>query len=342
MPVDRAPDQPAERILTASRPVLTLRLSVAMCTCDGARHVGEQLDSIAAQTRPPDELVVFDDASVDQTASVIGRFAARAQFPVRLTVNRERLGSTRNFQNAVEAGEGEIIVLTDQDDVWRPDKLERLEAAFAATPAACIFSDAEIVDEHLRPLGYRLWEALRLDDRQQRLMAAGSAIDILLQRNVVTGATMAFRSGLRPLLVPIPPGWVHDGWIALLAAAVGGCMPLDEPLVLYRQHPSQQIGGAKATFRQQVATASRMDRAFFASLAENYAAARARLASSRTHRCPRAVIEDLDAKVTHSTRRARMRDGRRRRLSLILSELLSRRYWRYSGGWKSVAQDLFL
>jgi glycosyltransferase involved in cell wall biosynthesis len=323
--------------------VTALRLSVVMCTHNGARHVRAQLDSIAGQTRLPDELVAFDDASTDETVPIVRRFAAAAPFPVRLTVNPERLGSTPNFQNAIGAADGEIMVLSDQDDVWRPQKLERIESAFAAAAGAgCMFSDAEIVDDQLRPLGYRLWDALRLDRRQRRSLASGSGLAVLLQRNVVTGATMAFRADLRPLVLPIPPGWVHDGWIALLAAAVSGCVPLDEPLVLYRQHPSQQIGGAKATFRQQVATARQMDRAFFASLAENYDAARVRLANSRTHRCPPTVIEQLEAKVRHSTRRARMRDGRRLRLHLILGELLSRRYWRYSGGWKSVAQDLFL
>src|ERR687894_3003245 len=101
------------------------RFSVAMCTYNGARFVAEQLASVAAQTRPPDELVVCDDGSTDETCRLVEEFAARAPFPVRLFVNERNLGSTRNFGRAVALCEGDLVALSDQDDVWHPEKLER-------------------------------------------------------------------------------------------------------------------------------------------------------------------------------------------------------------------------
>src|SRR4030095_10826576 len=131
--------------------------SVAMCTYNGARYVGEQLDSIASQTRPPDELVVCDDRSSDETVQIVEQFAASAKFPVSLEVNSQNLGSTKNFEKAIEICEGDLIALADQDDVWVPSKLEIIEREFDAVPASgLVFTDAEVVDKNLRPLGVRL------------------------------------------------------------------------------------------------------------------------------------------------------------------------------------------
>src|SRR6266567_6944512 len=104
------------------------RISVAMCTYNGARFLREQLESIAAQSRLPDELVVCDDGSTDETVETIKAFVGRAPFAVRLEINSKNLGSTKNFEKAIGLCEGEIIALADQDDVWKPQKLAVLEA----------------------------------------------------------------------------------------------------------------------------------------------------------------------------------------------------------------------
>ena len=90
-----------------------LSLSIALAAYNGERFIGEQLDSIARQTRLPDDLVIFDDASTDTTVSIVRDFARHAPFPVRLQVNPERLGSTHNFEAAIHACGGEIIFLCD-------------------------------------------------------------------------------------------------------------------------------------------------------------------------------------------------------------------------------------
>jgi glycosyltransferase involved in cell wall biosynthesis len=93
-----------------------LRISVAMCTFNGGRYLEEQLESIGAQTRPPCELVVCDDGSKDGTISILKRFEANAPFPVRIVQNGIRMGSTRNFDQAIGMARGEFIALCDQDD----------------------------------------------------------------------------------------------------------------------------------------------------------------------------------------------------------------------------------
>src|SRR5216683_3439034 len=114
-----------------------------MCTYNGARFLLHQLESIAAQTRLPNELVVCDDRSADESLEIVRSFAKRAPFPVRLEINEKNLGSTKNFEKAIGLCQGEIIALADQDDVWKPRKLAVLEKTLEEHPeAGYVFSDA--------------------------------------------------------------------------------------------------------------------------------------------------------------------------------------------------------
>ena len=227
-----------------------MRFSVALCTCNGGAYLREQLDSLAAQTRLPDELVVCDDASTDNTASIIEHFALEVPFPVRVFVNEVRLGVTRNFDRAFGLCQGDLIAPADQDDVWHPDKLRLIEEQFATdADVGLVFTDLEVVDERLQPLGHRAWQSdgVEFDRGPQRLLDRGKAVDVLLTRNVVTGCAMAFKSRFRSLVCPIPLEVcglriVHDYWIAALVAAASKVRYLDRPLVKYRRHGNQQVG----------------------------------------------------------------------------------------------------
>jgi len=204
-----------------------MKVSVALCTYNGGRFLREQLDSIAAQTRLPDELVVSDDRSADGTRQLVESFAAAAPFPVSLHVNEVNVGSTRNFDHAIKLCGGDVIALCDQDDVWLPEKLRRCEEVFAAdADIGLVFSDAEVVGADLSPTGRRLWEwtftrGVRRDLRRD-------AFGALLRHNIVTGATLAFRSRFKPLALPIPADLhvIHDAWIAVVVAAVSRVAPL--------------------------------------------------------------------------------------------------------------------
>src|SRR6186997_149500 len=111
-----------------------MRVSIAMCTCNGERFLAEQLDSILAQSRPPDEIVICDDASTDGTWALLTTFAPKAPCPVTLRRNDTRLGVIGNFSQAMTLATGDAIALADQDDVWHPMKLEKLEGALRANP----------------------------------------------------------------------------------------------------------------------------------------------------------------------------------------------------------------
>ena len=133
------------------------RISVAMCTYNGAHFLAPQLESFVVQSRLPDELVVCDDGSSDDTVAILQAFARRAPFRVRIEVNDVTLRSTKNFEKAIGLCTGDLIATSDQDDVWLPEKLALCEAAFARDPhIGLVFSDAEIVEEHELPVQRRL------------------------------------------------------------------------------------------------------------------------------------------------------------------------------------------
>lgn len=199
------------------------RVSVAMCTCDGRPFVEEQLASILSQTRPPDEVVVCDDASVDGTAEVVEAVATERP-SVRLVRNAERLGIRANFEQAVGACRGDLVFLSDQDDVWLPRKVESMVAPFADESVGLVRCDALVVDEALRPRGSTL-----LDRHRRR------ARSVLVPFGVF-GSAMAVRASLVPAVTPIPATWPHDVWIALVAGALGEEATVEVPLQLYRRH----------------------------------------------------------------------------------------------------------
>jgi glycosyltransferase involved in cell wall biosynthesis len=319
------------------------KISVALCTLNGQAFLPEQLQSLLTQSHPPDELIVCDDGSTDQTPKILADFAASAPFPVRLHRNDETLGPAQNFEKAITLCGGDVISFCDQDDIWEPNKIQLTAAAFERNPQlAYVFSDAEICDVNCRALGYRLWGSVGFVGRLRKQFDAGHGFDVLLRQNVVTGATLSFASRFRSLILPIGGGWMHDGWIALLLSAIGEGEAITQLLIRYRQHPSQSIGAAKRSLYQQYLNAKAMNRNIFAELADQYEAVLARLQEQTDFDVSPMAIEKLQAKIRHCRRRSAIRLRHTSRMPAALSELLTLRYRRFSLGWKSFAQDLFL
>ena len=320
-----------------------MKISVALCTYNGSRYLQEQLHSIVGQSRQPDEIVVCDDSSNDSTVEMLNRFERDSGLCVRIHRNEQTLGSTKNFEQAIAHCDGDLIVLCDQDDVWEDDKIQCLEEAMERNPkAAYVFSDAHVVDEYLHPVGHTLWEAVGFGRRERRLVELGQAATVLLRYNVATGATMAFRAKHKQLILPIPEGWIHDGWSALVLAMVAPCTFVDKPLIRYRQHTAQQLGGAKTTFLEKVKIAKSQDSTTFQLIADDYQHVLDRVRQFRESLLDPCWLTELENKVNHFRAKARMRKGKRYRLPLVAREALSHHYGRYSRGWKSLAQDIFL
>ncbi len=326
-----------------------MKISVALCSYNGERYIREQLNSIAAQTRLPDELVICDDRSTDATTKIISEFSDSAPFPVRVYLNEKNLGSTKNFERAIGLCEGDIIALSDQDDVWLPVKLRVIEERLASAEIGLVFSDATAVDEQLRPLGFTLWQKLGLDEKRQEQIRSGRALDILLPGWTVTGATMAFRAQYRSIAFEIPSNipMIHDGWIALTVASVSGIDVIAEPLIKYRQHPGQQIGAPQKEPDKPVAAKNLHDVRTALRRETSYAEliAIAELLRQRLQdRCDATqcstALTRLDARLVHMKTRFTLPRRRLSRVTPVMREFFSGRYGRYSNGAYSALKDL--
>lgn len=198
--------------------------SVVMATYNGARYLPEQLASLAAQERLPDELVVTDDRSSDETASIIAAFAKTAPFPVRFHANPQRLGVRDNFQRALMLAQGDVLFLCDQDDLWFPAKIRRLAEILEQQPSALlVMNDKIITDEELRPSDTTMLSNLRNYGASASLFVAGCC--------------SAFRRSWLDIALPIPDGIAyHDVWIIGLAHDLGVVRLCEEPLQYYRRH----------------------------------------------------------------------------------------------------------
>ena len=200
---------------------------MALCTCNGERYLAQQLHSIGAQTLLPAEVVLSDDASTDQTlhiAQSIFNMARQAhsdlpQIEFVPLLNRLPLGVTRNFEQAMRATRGELIALCDQDDIWHTGRLARMALEFSRRPKLLLLhSNARLVDGNGADLGHTLFDALGITANEIAQVRSGHAVEALLRRNLVTGATALVRRSLLKQALPFPPEWLHDEWLAMVAA----------------------------------------------------------------------------------------------------------------------------
>ncbi len=317
-------------------------VSVAMCTCNGSRFLQDQLCSIARQTNQPNELVASDDCSTDGTLAILETFASQATFPVRISANTCRLGPAKNFEKVIEACEGDVIVLSDQDDVWRPNKLAAFTSVFEQHPgAAYAFSDAVMVDQLGKPSGQTLWEAVRLRERLGAFFGPGQ-VEILLRHNLIPGAAMAFRSTFREVVLPIRTGWMHDYWIALLGSIFAYGIPVREPLFEYRRHADQVCGWRKKTFagacKDSIASGPEQVSDRLATFRE---LERRVIKFGVSKPAVKKGLELLREKDAHLVERIEARSSKGpARVARVLAEVSTGRYHRFSNSWYSIIRDL--
>ncbi len=107
-----------------------MKVSIALASYNGSRYLKEQLDSFANQIRLPDELIICDDCSHDESHKIINEFIKKSPFPVCFFKNDNNLGYAKNFEQAVLYCDGDIILFSDQDDVWYVDKIQKIESFF--------------------------------------------------------------------------------------------------------------------------------------------------------------------------------------------------------------------
>jgi glycosyltransferase involved in cell wall biosynthesis len=213
---------------------MTARISIALATYNGEKYLAEQLQSFCAQTKLPDELIVCDDCSTDTTLNILYDFFERAPFTVKVFVNSENQGYTKNFAKALELCTGDIVFLSDQDDVWLPPKIDKIIQYFELNPdTQLVIHDLDYCKDDLTPIG------------QTKIERMENVFD--LNHWYVVGMATAIRSSFLKLCLPIPNlnGLTHDLWIHRCAAAIETKIVIRESLALYRRHTQNVTHGDK-------------------------------------------------------------------------------------------------
>lgn len=206
-------------------------ISVCIATYNGEKYIEEQIQSILSQLSEFDEIVISDDGSSDKTRSVI---EAYNDARIKIVHNKSEHGYTSNFQNAIYHSIGDIIVLSDQDDVWLPNKISIIKQDLIN--ADLVVSDAKVVDAELNIISNSFWE----------LSSPHVSFWGNLLRFSYLGCCIAFKRRLLDMALPFPKKHqmaTHDNWLFLIGLSSFKVYYESTPLILYRRHQSNTSNG---------------------------------------------------------------------------------------------------
>lgn len=205
-----------------------MKISIAMATYNCAQYVKEQLQSFTSQTRQPDELIIIDDCSTDETEIIVREFMKTAPFTVEFFRNESNLGYCGNFNAALMKTSGDLVFLSDQDDVWFPEKIAHLAGvAERNTEMLVVMNDAALTDGDLNKVGLT---------KVGQIRSSG-----LEMEKFVMGCCCAIRRELLDFCLPIPDGLrSHDGWLVKIADGLDAKLVDTSVLQYYRRHESNE------------------------------------------------------------------------------------------------------
>ncbi|MEA2020071.1 MAG: glycosyltransferase family 2 protein [Campylobacterota bacterium] len=218
-----------------------MKISVCIATYNGERYIKEQLDSILDQLEVNDEVVISDDSSTDNTIEIIKSYN---DIKIRLFENQKFKSPIYNFENALKQANGDIIILSDQDDIWKPNKIETIKMYMKEYDL--VLSDADIIDENGKSLNESFY----------KLNGSKSGLVKNIVKNSYLGCTMAFNRKILGKSLPFPKDIpMHDWWIGLIAEMYGKTYFIEDRLISYRRHGNNASPtGEKSiyTFKQKI------------------------------------------------------------------------------------------
>ncbi len=210
----------------------SLKISVCIATYNGEKYIKQQLNSILCQLEERDEVIISDDSSTDNTVQIIESFKDK-----RIKIFREQKFKSPiyNFENAISKATGDIIFLSDQDDIWHKTKVHKIKQYFLNENITCIVTNASIIDEEGKEKGQLFFKK----------KPSFVLIKNIVKNNFI-GCTMAFVNNKIPIL-PFPKNLpMHDWFIGLRHIIKGKVKYINEPLIYYRRH-SQNVTKEKSS-----------------------------------------------------------------------------------------------
>jgi glycosyltransferase involved in cell wall biosynthesis len=218
-----------------------MKISVCLASYNGEKFIQEQLGSILNQLSDNDEIIISDDGSTDATKNIILSFSDPR---IKLLANEAIIKNgqpdnyrvTRNFSNALIHATGDIIFLSDQDDVWVEYKVKEILKVFENQNIGLVVHDAWVVNDQDNVIADSYFNTLR----------SGSGFLKNMFKNTYLGCCMAFRKSILAESLPFPENLIaHDMWIGFMAERLGNVQFIDQKLVKFRRHGSTVTLSAK-------------------------------------------------------------------------------------------------
>ncbi len=218
-------------------------IDILMATYNGEKYVAEQIDSILNQSYNSFRLIISDDCSTDNTFEILKKYAKKDN---RIVLYKQELnlGVNRNFQFLLDEVTAEYFMFSDQDDIWKEDKIEKSINKLKETDSDLVYTDLEVIDENYSTIYKSYWRYKGFWHKIKKY----NNYESLFLNNYITGCTMLVKSKFikqtQPAISPIiiNSRLLHDHWTALIVSIQGKMSYIDEPLVQYRQHGDNQIG----------------------------------------------------------------------------------------------------
>ncbi|ETO98517.1 glycosyltransferase, group 2 family protein [Lachnoanaerobaculum sp. MSX33] len=232
-------------------------IEILLATYNGERFLPEQIESITSQSFKDYYILASDDNSSDCTFEILRSYESVLGEKIKV-VQSNTHSAKENFYNLLDMADAEYIALCDQDDFWESDKLEkslkaiqRLEKRYGKEMPILVHSDLEIVDENLNSQNKKMSEltgineAIKYAKKESKYLytiSTEKSFSRYLVENNITGNTVIINKALLDIYKRPEVSFMHDWWLGLIAFTFGKVGYLNECLVKYRQHESNELG----------------------------------------------------------------------------------------------------
>ena len=223
-------------------------VDVLIATCNGEKYVKEQIESILNQTYKNIKVIVSDDRSDDSTPNILKELAEKDS-RITLNLQQERLGVVGNFEFLLKQVQSNYYMLSDQDDFWLPEKIEKSVQKLEEDGSDFVFGDLEVVDQDLNTI-YPSFGDFMLLNRKIKKYIGTNKLNYLY--NCVTGCTVLGKKEFIEKILPIPTiskYLIHDHWMGLMMSIYGKNSYIEEKYIKYRQHGNNQVGTNKLSHK---------------------------------------------------------------------------------------------
>ena len=218
------------------------KVDILLATYNGEKYVREQSDSILNQTYKGFRLLISDDCSTDETRDILNEYKSKDD-RIKVFLQEENLGVVKNFEFLLGKVEAEYYMFSDQDDIWKAEKIEKslkkIEEGFDL-----VYSDLEVVDDNLNVTYESYWKLKGIYKKIKKY----NNFESLYLNNFITGCTVISKKELMDSFMPLPNTSkfvLHDYWISLIVSQNGKIAYVEEPLIKYRQHKNNKVGSKK-------------------------------------------------------------------------------------------------